>query len=63
MAICGMQIICNAGVGLHIPLALASVILPGDDMDVAGLEPTSASKTSQNLGSSTGTYGVPEVAA
>ncbi len=38
MAICGMQIICNAGVGLHIPLALASVILPGDDMDVAGLK-------------------------
>ena len=40
MAICGMQIICNAGVGLHIPLALASVILPGDDMDVAGLKQT-----------------------
>jgi hypothetical protein len=38
MAMCAMQFLCAAsGAGLIIPLGLASVILPGNDTDAAGL--------------------------
>jgi hypothetical protein len=39
MAICAIQLLCNAvqGLGLVIPLSLAGLLLPGNDSDVAGL--------------------------
>ena len=39
MAMCATQFLANAvqGVGLVIPLGLASVFFPGNDTDVAGL--------------------------
>jgi hypothetical protein len=39
MAMCATQFLCNAvsGAGLVLPLGLASVFVPGNDTDVAGL--------------------------
>jgi hypothetical protein len=39
MAMCATQLLCNGvwGMSLVLPLGLASVFFPGNDMDVAGL--------------------------
>jgi hypothetical protein len=39
LAMCAMQFLCNAvqAAGLVVPLGMASVFLPGNDSDVAGL--------------------------